>query len=170
MNDFSTIFVITEETCIQEPYYWGLLGIVVGISLLFFLLQKKIANTIGYLLSFISIIWGLIFFGATLDWQLSYNKSLDNFISLYNDKKYDITEGIVHVQYRGKKEGHDGGDKITIDGKHFRQSHFRSTPAYQESIVYGGVLRDGVYVRVYYNDGNILRIDKMNLEIKNGKN
>lgn len=87
MDDFQTVFLITKETYCTEPFYLGLLGIVVGLLALIILIKIKNPFVVGYLLSFISIIWGLIFFGAMLDGQLSYNKSLDNFISLYNDKK-----------------------------------------------------------------------------------
>ena len=105
MNDFQTVFLITEETYCSKPFYLGLLGIIFGLLLLIILIKLKNPIVIGYLFSFIAIIWGLIFFCAMLDSQLSYNKTLDNFISLYNDKKYEITEGVVHVQYIGKKEG-----------------------------------------------------------------
>lgn len=163
MNDFSTIFVITEETYIQEPYYWGLLALVGGILFLVFQLRRKMTSVKGYFASIFLMVWGIIWFVASLDWQVSYNRRLDTYVSLYNEINYEIVEGIVNVQYRGQKEGHDGGDVIVIDKKEFQLSHFTATPAYHESIVYGGVLRNGVYVRIYHNNGDILRIDKMEI-------
>ena len=133
--------------------------LVAGILWLIIQIRRKATKVKGYLSSFILIVWGLGWFGASLSWQISYNRSLDNFISLYNNKQFEIVEGIVEVQYCGKKEGHDGGDVIVIANTRFQLSHFTATPAYHESIVYSGVLKEGVNVKVFHNDGDILRID-----------
>ena len=159
INEFKTVFVITEESYIREPYYLGLLVLIAGIVWLFVQMRKQNKTVNNYFYPFALIIWGLFWFGTSINWQNSYNKSLDNYVSLYNQNKYEIAEGYVEVQCHERKEGHDVGDIIKVAQETFKLSHFTATPLYHESIVYGGVLREGVYVKIYHNDGDILRID-----------
>jgi hypothetical protein len=35
----------------------------------------------------------------------------------------------------------------------------RLLPAYRKTLADGGVLRSGVYARIYYHEGEILRVD-----------
>ena len=56
-------------------------------------------------------------------------------------------------------QNNGGYDVIVIANTRFQLSHFTATPAYHESIVYSGVLKEGVNVKVFHNDGDILRID-----------
>lgn len=165
MNDgFETVFLITNEPYIKQPYLFGLLAFIVGILLLIYQYRKNKTGVNRYLRTFILIISGMGWFVINFNMQIDYKKSLDHFISLYENKEYEIVEGIVNVKYIGKKEGHDGGDVVIVDKRTFQLSHFVITPVYQESIVYGGLLTDGSYVRIYHLNGDILRIDKMNLK------
>lgn len=159
VSDFSTVFLITKEPYIREPYYIGLLAIVAGIFWFSIQIRKRKTKVKGYFGSIFLMVWGLFFSGLLINGQISYNRLLDTYVSVYNNKRFELTEGIVNVQYRGKREGHDGGDIIVIAKKRFRLSHFTVTPAYHESVVYGGVLREGVYAKLYHHDGDILRID-----------
>jgi hypothetical protein len=46
-----------------------------------------------------------------------------------------------------------------VNGKEFVVSYFYATPAYTKTIAHGGVLTQGTYARIYYYDGEILRVD-----------
>ncbi|MCA9646393.1 MAG: hypothetical protein KC492_37160 [Myxococcales bacterium] len=63
-------------------------------------------------------------------------------------------------------EGHDLGDVVRLGDEEFVIDHFRSTPAYHQTIAYGGVLREGAAVRVWLYRGAVLRIDSSKAEGK----
>jgi hypothetical protein len=46
-----------------------------------------------------------------------------------------------------------------VNGKQFEVNYFYVTPAYQKTLAHGGVLGSGVYARIYYHNGEILRVD-----------
>lgn len=55
--------------------------------------------------------------------------------------------------------GHTKGDIISVNGKQFEVNYFYATPAYRNTIAHGGVLGSGVKARLYYHNGEILRVD-----------
>lgn len=48
---------------------------------------------------------------------------------------------------------------ITVNGKEFEVNYFYLTPAYRNTVAHTGVLQSGVYARLYYYNGEILRVD-----------
>jgi len=46
-----------------------------------------------------------------------------------------------------------------VNGKQFEVNYFYLTPAYRNTLSHAGVLASGVYVRIYYHNGEILRVD-----------
>ncbi len=63
---------------------------------------------------------------------------------------------MVHQQ---PATGHTKGDIIAVNGAEFEVNYFLATPAYRNTISHGGVLRGGVYARIYHVNGAILRVD-----------
>ena len=55
--------------------------------------------------------------------------------------------------------GHTKGDIIAVNGEQFEVNYFYVTPAYRNTLAHGGVLGPGVYARIYYHNGEILRVD-----------
>jgi hypothetical protein len=80
-------------------------------------------------------------------------------MSAYRDKRYEVVEGPVQVLHQQPASGHTKGDVIRVNGKEFEVNYFYATPAYHKTIVHNGVLNAGTYARVYYYDGEILRVD-----------
>ena len=119
-------------------------------------------------------IYGALIFLAIFDSHFlkgyqsnDYIKEYTQLKTIYENQEYKIIEGIVHVLHLEPEGGHDSGDIIQINEIEFELSCFHNTLGYNKTIVYGGVLTEGTFARVYYyqaegqssRDAIILRID-----------
>ena len=117
-------------------------------------------------LCFFAFIWGS-------GWSIGvYGSSCTNnigkeLIDAYYSGNYEILEGPVQVLHQEPKGGHDSGDLIRINQREIEFSYFTSTPAYNQTISHGGVLKEGVYTKIYLYKGKILRIDLRKSENSN---
>jgi len=84
---------------------------------------------------------------------------INNLVRAYGDGRYQVVEGQVQVLHEQPVTGHTKGDIITVNGKQFEVNYFYLTPAYRNTLAHGGVFASGVYARIYYHNGEILRID-----------
>jgi len=84
---------------------------------------------------------------------------INSLVRAYRDGQYQIVEGQVPVLHEQPTMGHTKGDIITVNGKQFEVNCFYVTPAYRNTLAHGGVLQSGVYARIYYYSGEILRVD-----------
>jgi len=80
-------------------------------------------------------------------------------VKAYRYGQYEVVEGPVQVLHEQPVTGHTRGDIITVNGKQFEVNYFYLTPAYRNTVAHGGVLASGVYARIYYHNGEILRVD-----------
>ncbi|HUW57389.1 MAG TPA: hypothetical protein VMZ92_12200 [Planctomycetota bacterium] len=81
-------------------------------------------------------------------------------VSVYTSGGAKTVEGTVHVLREQPEGGHKPGDLVEIGGVQFVVNRFRQvTAAYTETIAWGGVLTEGRHVRVWYWEGQILRVD-----------
>ena len=168
MIEYITIFEIPSE---WTDYFIVLSGLcaIVGLSLaaaLFVYLfknwknwrkEKKLRKEIIFLFLFL-LFWGSVWSFSTyaISDNIRFGKEL---IEAYYSDNYEIVEGIVEVLHQQPKSGHDSGDVVRINQRDIVFSYFRSTPAYRQTISHGGVLKDGVYAKIYLYKGDILRID-----------
>jgi membrane-bound ClpP family serine protease len=104
------------------------------------------------------VVGGIIFIVGLLSFLGSITES-NRLVSVYKSGKCRVTEGIVQVLHRQPSEGHTRGDIIRIDGQELEIDAFIRTQAYSQTISHGGVLKEGVYARVYHHNGDILRIE-----------
>ena len=84
---------------------------------------------------------------------------INNLVRAYRDRQYQVVEGQVQVLHGQPATGHTKGDIIAVNGKQFEVNYFYLTPAYRNTLAHGGVLQSGVYTRLYYYNGEILRVD-----------
>lgn len=102
----------------------------------------------------------LLIFGAILGFFFTLSdKPSHQYLTQYQAGEYSIIEGKVNVLRRQPQTGHAPGDSIKIGEIPFVIDYFISTPTYKTTISHGGVLKHGVYAKVFYSDGKILRID-----------
>lgn len=104
-------------------------------------------------------LWGIVWFGVHLINLVSYTQKYDSLVKIYETKQYEIVEGTVQVRSIQPKGGHAPGDMIQINGVQFEINYYSGRFGYNMSIAHNGVLTEGQYVKVYYYDGRILRID-----------
>lgn len=168
MVEYITIFEISRKWTdyfIVLSVICAIIGLSLAAVLIIYVLKnwknwqtdKKPRKEIIFLIFFI-LIWGLGWsFGSFVIYSnIRFGNELTG--AYYSDN-YEIIEGIVEVLHQQPKSGHDSGDLIRINHKEIEFSYFGSTPAYHQTISHGGVLENGVYVRLYLYKGNILRID-----------
>ena len=84
---------------------------------------------------------------------------INRLLDAYRERRYEIAEGPVEVLHQQPKTGHSKGDVVRVNGKEFEVNYFYATPAYHNTIAHKGVLNAGTYARIYYYEGEILRID-----------
>jgi len=84
---------------------------------------------------------------------------INRLVNAYQQKQYEIVEGPVQVLHQQPNTGHSKGDIVELNGKQFEVSYFYATPAYNKTLAHGGVLGDAMYARIYYFNGEILRVD-----------
>jgi hypothetical protein len=121
-----------------------------------------------YLLPLVPLAFFLSFWTPFMVNEFRYGRTL---LDQYTAGKCRIAEGTTHVQAQQRLEGHSI-DKITIGAVPLQISHFEVGPHYRDSIVYGGVLKDGVAARVWYcpsttNGGSDASAPIVRVDIKN---
>jgi hypothetical protein len=84
---------------------------------------------------------------------------INNLVTAYRNGQYEVVEGQVQVLHEQPATGHTKGDIITVNGKQFEVNYFYLTPAYRNTLAHGGVLNGGAYTRIFYHNGEILRVD-----------
>jgi hypothetical protein len=84
---------------------------------------------------------------------------IDRLVNAYQQMQYQIVEGPVQVLHQQPKTGHSKGDIVSVNGTQFEVNYFLATPAYRKTLAHGGALSAGTYARIYYSDGEILRVD-----------
>ena len=103
----------------------------------------------------------MLLFGVVMSYL--HIKQASELLEVYNTEQYKIAEGYVNVLHKQPAYGHDDGDMVEIDGTKFVIDNFTPTSSYDMTITNGGVLKEGVYARVYYHrydyDNKIIRID-----------
>lgn len=165
MGDFTTIFLFTNNAI-------KVFGLILGTSILVIVgffqtikyrAQPKVPSIFFTLLRAIAL--GLIGLGMAFGLLYSCQQYL-NFSTIYNNKQYNLAEGTVSVLHTQPATGHDAGDIVRIDGVEFEINYFHLTLGYNKTIAHGGLLQEGVYARVYYHNGAILRVDLRNPETR----
>ena len=84
---------------------------------------------------------------------------INGLVRAYRHGQYQVVEGQVQVLHEQPATGHTKGDIITVNGKQFEMNYFYFTPAYRNTLAHEGVFGSGVYARIYYHNGEILRVD-----------
>lgn len=103
----------------------------------------------------------MLLFGVVMSYL--HIRQASELLEIYNTEQYKIAEGYVDVLHEQPDSGHDDGDMVEIGGTKFVIDNFTPTSSYDMTIAKGGVLKEGVYAKVYYHrydyDNKIIRID-----------
>jgi hypothetical protein len=170
MNEFTTVFEISAGTHglgedALSIVAIGAIAFLTGITGIFFpertecLFEKKLAGPIYW------TVWGVIWLLVSfLAWKIG-KFDMEHLLNDYQSGQYQVAEGVVHVTHEQPFDGHSAGDKITVGGHEFEVNYFGASLGYNRTISHGGVLREGVVVRLHYDNGNYLNGVIMKVEI-----
>jgi hypothetical protein len=160
LSDFITIFEIARGSngVLTEEYlrlFIGIAALIGGVTAL--ILNWRNNGLKGWVGPLFVIAWSLF-------WLYLHNfpyvfGHVNSLVRAYRDGQYQVVEGQVQVLHEQPSTGHTKGDIITVSGKQFEVNYFYLTPAYRNTLAHGGVLGGGVYTRIYYHNGEILRVD-----------
>jgi hypothetical protein len=160
VSDFVTVFEIARGSngvFAGEVFRLlvGLAALIGGMAALAFKWRNNGAKT--WFGSVFVIAWALL-------WLYLHNfphvfGHINSLVGAYRHGQYQVVEGQVQMLHEQPATGHTSGDIITVNGKQFEVNYFYLTPAYRNTLAHGGVLNAGVYARIFYHNGEILRVD-----------
>ena len=177
MSEFITAFLFTEKAKnilgdVQGNVYIESAAIIIVFTYLFYSAFRLIAKKEKYVGSLIIfIIFLLIIFSNAAKESFARRQLLQNeyaiLLDVYQNQKYEVAEGTVRVLHLEPDGGHAAGDIIKIGDVEFEFSCYHHTFGYSKTIVFGGILTEGIFARVYYYQTSdfssrgkiILRID-----------
>ena len=161
MTEFVTVFEITRNSngVFTGAAFRLLIGVVALIGALGSLVRnrQRESSRRDYIGPILILIWSLF-------WIYLHNfphqfGHINRLVNAYQEKKYQIIEGPVQILHQQPKTGHSRGDIVEVNGRQFEVNYFLATPAYNKTLAHSGALAAGTYSRIYYFDGEILRID-----------
>jgi len=163
MNDFVTVFIVPKDIEVSLLVSMIVSLLLIAICVAEVILRKKgrkgifpwpeltMPPTFGI------VVGSIILIGASTIFIHSIIQS-NRLVSEYERGEYEVVEGIINVLHMQPAHGNGRGDIVRIGNVEF-EIIYRSKPGYTLTIANGGVLRDGIYARVYYKEDNIMRID-----------
>src|SRR5205807_7020511 len=160
-SDFVTVFEITRNSngVFVGAVFRLLIGLVALIGALRVLVRnrRRESRRRDYIGPIFVLVWSLF-------WIYLHNfphmfGHIDRLVNAYQQKQYQIVEGPVQVLHQQPATGHGKGDVISVNGQQFEVNYFYATPAYRDTLAHKGALTAGTYARIYYYNGEILRID-----------
>jgi hypothetical protein len=161
VSEFVTVFEIARGSngVFADTIFRLLIGVVALIGALRSLARnrQRERSRRDYIGPIFVLVWSLF-------WIYLHNfphqfGHIDRLVNADEQKQYQIVEGPVEVLHQQAYTGHGKGDVIRVNGKEFEVNYFYATPAYHNTIAHKGVLNAGTYARIYYYDGEILRVD-----------
>jgi hypothetical protein len=161
VSDFVTVFEIARNSnsIFGDEVFRLLIGVAALLGSLRLLVRnwKRRESAKDYIWPVFVLIWSLGWlYGHLLPNVFGH---INKLVNAYQDRRYEIVEGPVEVLHQQPKTGHTKGDVIRVNGKEFEVNYFYATPAYHNTIAHKGALNAGTYARIYYYDGEILRVD-----------
>ena len=161
MPDFVTVFEITRNS--NGIFAGTIFRLLIGVAALIGAVRVLVRNRRressrrDYIGPIFLLVWSLF-------WIYLHNfphvfGHIDRLMSAYRQKQYQIVEGPVQILHQQPATGHSNGDIVAVNGQQFEVNYFYATPAYHNTLAHGGVLGAGVYARIYYYNGEIVRID-----------
>jgi len=161
MPEFVTVFEITRNSngVFGDEVFRLLIGVVALLGSLRALVRnrRREKSRRDYIGPIFILVWSVVW--IYMHMLPNVFGHINRLVNAYRDKQYEIVEGPVEVLHQQPKTGHSKGDVIRVNGKEFVVDYFYATPAYHNTIAHKGILNVGTYARIYYSDGEILRVD-----------
>jgi len=151
-----TIFDIANKPIDQFVFLVSLGLFLFGIAGIW-MERKKVGITkirkIGYVLCCVGILT------AGFGW-ITWTTKRRNGVRALQTGRCSVVQGPVSGFYPMPFAGHSL-ESFTIEHQKFSYSDFVFTPCFNNTLSHGGSIHEGLYLRVYYIDDCILRIDSL---------
>lgn len=151
---YTTVYQITQ----RAPDWWfaciGLLPLIAGAVILWG--KRRFHWTQPHW--FLAVFWclfGLLWIGAigpiilSADWKA---------FTAYQKGDFETVEGVVYDFHPMPYQGHQD-ECFSVQDQRFCYSDYEIGPGFHNAASHGGPLRSGLFVRIAYRDGRILRLD-----------
>ncbi|MCA9178746.1 MAG: hypothetical protein KDB14_29995 [Planctomycetales bacterium] len=153
LEDFATYYLISpwNDQLLPDLLCFALLGTLWGTGYLIVarvLGKPKAPCLVGFLLA-------VVLLGGSVVRVAQIARARDSL------GQGSVVAGLVFVKHQQPLNGHGGDDVISIAGVDFALNWFSYSLGYNRTLAHGGILRDGVYVKVFHIGGRILRIDAL---------
>ena len=104
----------------------------------------------------LTIVFGIIWMCMSWGWiesglenQAYSTQVYQEYQDIFQNHQYQVVEGPVKVLHVFPLGGHDTGDIIVVDNVEFEIRPYSNAFFYDKTIVYGGILTNGRYARIY---------------------
>jgi hypothetical protein len=134
----------------------GLFGIL---SLWWGWRQQGFVKGIALWIGFMSLLWAVLWSVFILVGILPNRRSRLSLLDRYRAGEYQTVQGAVEVLRTQPAEGHSPPELIRVGDTTFKLNYFSSTPAYRQTVAYGGALQNGAFVRICHIGGRIVRVE-----------
>ena len=153
--EYNTVY---DVSLIGNPdFYRGLIFLAIGFAVTAFFVKTRLQGLGNRIFLFV---WAAGWLACSTWFVVHTFRMSREYERMYHAGRCGIAEGTVKVLREGKRNGHDSGDRIVIDGVEFEFSYFdASRPGYRRIIRRGGWLTEGTKARVHYFDGAILKVE-----------
>lgn len=172
MSEFRTVYDFREDILVR-PWILGIVAFAMAIALLIAYIWlaragrlRDLPKTLRYddPRAVLIVAGVLVFTGLMHTWQQlrPYQEVLQD----YNMGRYSIVEGTVQVFSMQSRQQRGPSDVIEVGETRFEIRQSDSDLGYQQSIAFGGILRHGVYVRLYYISYPYSKLEQRNLILR----
>jgi len=161
MPDFVTVFEITRNS--NGIFAGTIFRLLIGVTALVGGLRSVVfrwrrgGNVNHYIEALFLIGWS--FFWIYLHNFPHVFGHINRLVNAYRENQYQVVEGPVQILHQQPATGHTKGDIVAVSGEQFEVNYFYLTPAYRNTLAHRGVLTAGTDARIYYYNGEILRVD-----------
>jgi hypothetical protein len=161
---YTTVFIVYDgfwRIVAIALLFWtiGTVALVFSIKMIRQIKVPKWWNQKGYTKLGGVLLWSILWLSLSVaGFSVNLYRSYQ-LVSAYRDGTAQIVEGTVHVLRTQPWSGHAAGDLVEINGVELGVDYFVVTPAYKQTIAYGGALREGTSVRAWCCNGKVLRLD-----------
>jgi hypothetical protein len=151
---YVTVFDITKE-----PFVWwwpaiGLAILALGIVFIKYISRfpsQKNAKIIGWVMVVFAPIYTVVVFGSMYsEWTAER--------TAFSSRSYSVVEGIVEDFKPMPYEGHQN-ECFRVKNQKFCYSDYVIVGGFRQTASHGGPIREGLPVRIWYSDGEILRLE-----------
>jgi hypothetical protein len=151
---YTTIYQVTQFAPDWPFACVGLLPLIAGVVIIWGRRRFKWKQPHPLLATFLCL-FGTVWVGGvgvsvlSADWRA---------FQAYQKGNYQTVEGVVYDFHPMPYEGHQD-ECFSVQDQRFCYSDYEVAPGFHNAASHGGPIRSGLYVRIAYLDGRILRLD-----------